>query len=1100
MGNPKPLGGTIPLFADLDKQKLHAVETIPEDQAEAVKFETVDFGDPNRPKTCIENDFPILKVNEIASIESNATKPIYMMSKWWARRRSSVFRQILLSAATRSPSKIEEAAQSAWGLMYRKHHQRHGKFASLKVVDIFMGGGTTVVEAARLGFQVSGVELNPIAWWVCYNELNPVSPQDIQKFYDYIEKKVKPQIMPFFTAESPRGNAGRWVEVNTGQAKDIDPLALPPEERSLYRWEGPEIIYTFWMKHIMCLDPSCFHLTPQVDSAVVAEKSLKIKTWKDCVCPHCGNVFDLEKGNFRMAPGAEFVMGVDEVPFAPVEVKTGESKCPHCCKPLSNIWVKEQEKKKGKSIGKEVLHTLLLKKEWLRGITGKSKDYYGGYHGATFERDKRWFEERFKSLGLVEVRGAIPKELEHTNFNQKHKKDTVDEDETTSSGNIVCGNCGRVQDPLTSIKTSGHLAPVFPYMIQGFDPQDKKDKQPYNGRFFASPHIKQLLSIISEYQKRTDVQKYVPVEELFYGFQTHHLQGGVPNHGYTHWYKMFNQRQLLANGLLLKTICEASDDIATDQVKSQVLGGYQNYLRHNCMFSVWNLKYDKMAAHLSNNNYHPKAKPVESAVFPPMGTGNFASCVENVQSGMEFATSTYDLKITNGEGPKSRKIESLDSVKGKNVTLHCASSTDLKEYFPDSSVDLVVTDPPFGDNLNYSELADFFLVWLQKPLSKIFPKIFTSPESPKALEAVANKARHPGETEGGQRNADVMYDRLLTLCWKEAYRILKPAGLMVFTFHHDKDIAWIGVLESLFKAGFYIEGTFPIRSDSTKGSGEYGSKKIEYDIVHVCRKQIEAPKEIYWATLRRRIIESVQGSSAILAQHQYSGLHQADLEVIIRGEVLEQYSKHYGQVKKNIAGDLMSVKEILVEANSIALSLLQSAQNDPVPDSLDSETRVLFSLFRDGPGIERNAASKRLKGSLVSIDDLEANGWIETVRKDGQRFVQLVNPLERWNSLSRKKQLKSDLDQVHFAISCCVSGHTYQDKPADLEAWIIENYKNIYPSVGPILKYIEGNHFGSEFREPIGIALRTLERTIQRIKASDGEFRKATEQMGLFGN
>ncbi len=71
----------------------------------AVALETVDFNDPNRPKTCLEVDFPILPVNQVASIEGNAGKPIYQMSKWWARRRSSVFR--------------------------------------------FMGGGTTLVEGSR---------------------------------------------------------------------------------------------------------------------------------------------------------------------------------------------------------------------------------------------------------------------------------------------------------------------------------------------------------------------------------------------------------------------------------------------------------------------------------------------------------------------------------------------------------------------------------------------------------------------------------------------------------------------------------------------------------------------------------------------------------------------------------------------------------------------------------------------------------------------------------------------------------------------------------------------------------------------------------------
>src|SRR5712664_3763184 len=77
-------------------------------------LETVDFADPNRPKTCLEVDFPILPINQIAQIEGNASKPIYQMSKWWARRRSSVFRSMLLAAAMKAPEDEASAAIAVW--------------------------------------------------------------------------------------------------------------------------------------------------------------------------------------------------------------------------------------------------------------------------------------------------------------------------------------------------------------------------------------------------------------------------------------------------------------------------------------------------------------------------------------------------------------------------------------------------------------------------------------------------------------------------------------------------------------------------------------------------------------------------------------------------------------------------------------------------------------------------------------------------------------------------------------------------------------------------------------------------------------------------
>src|SRR3989337_969785 len=89
-----------------------------------VALETVDFGDPNRPKTCLEVDFPILPVNQVAAIEGNAGKPIYQVSKWWARRRSSVFRSMLVAAATKAPDDPTEAAKAVWDTYYANHQKK----------------------------------------------------------------------------------------------------------------------------------------------------------------------------------------------------------------------------------------------------------------------------------------------------------------------------------------------------------------------------------------------------------------------------------------------------------------------------------------------------------------------------------------------------------------------------------------------------------------------------------------------------------------------------------------------------------------------------------------------------------------------------------------------------------------------------------------------------------------------------------------------------------------------------------------------------------------------------------------------------------------
>ena len=273
-------------------------------------LESVDFADPNRPKTCLEVDFPILPINQIAQIEGNAGKPIYQMSKWWARRRSSVFRAMLIAAATKAPDDPLEAAKTVWDAYYA-NHQDNAAFRNLKVADIFMGGGTTLVEGARLGMQMFGNDLNPVAWFVVKNELAEVDLAEVEKLFDHIEREVKPQIMPFYACEGPGGERGTWTRTDTGEAmgEAFDPLALTPEERKAYSYAGPEVIYTFWAKHGPCSAPGCGHRTPLFSSPVIAVKTLSVKTWAGFQCRGCGGPFDVERQEARMAPDCPLVVG-----------------------------------------------------------------------------------------------------------------------------------------------------------------------------------------------------------------------------------------------------------------------------------------------------------------------------------------------------------------------------------------------------------------------------------------------------------------------------------------------------------------------------------------------------------------------------------------------------------------------------------------------------------------------------------------------------------------------------------------------------------------------------------------------------------------------
>lgn len=979
----------------------------------AVALDTVDFNDPDRPQTCLEVDFPILPINQVAIIEGNAGKPIYQMSKWWARRRSSVFRSMLIAAATKAPEDESHAAKLVWDNYYA-NHQKKGSFEHLKVADIFMGGGTTLVEGSRLGMQMIGNDLNPVAWFVVKQELAGVDLDEVRRLLVDIEADVKPQIIPYYYCDGPNGEKGKWTHLATNQVmpSDFDPLLLTPEQRPEYSYEGPEILHTFLAKHGPCNMMGCGHRTPLMTSPLVAIKTLTVKAWEH-TCTECGLAFDVEAASARIAPDVPLYVSPDESPFGLLDEKRGVI-CPRC----------DHSKlvRLGKSRNKKIQLSLLVHPEWLAG-TQKNDSHgneYGGSAQDSADSSKHWNEARARTIRLLEVRGEVPEELTCPETRVSFR--TGKGGGTAKPGAFTCSSCGTAQDVVSAIRPTGKTAPFAAYAVQGYAPLNQATKA-YGGKFYTPFNTKlaeQYSAAGREWEtlKETELRDFWPRSEIPQSLRATVKDVITSGHGYKNWTDMFNSRQLLVHARLLKAILSVGE--YSWEVREYVLGAFQQYLRGQCMFSFWHITKDHYAPALSNSDYRPKMTVVEVGVFSPIGYGNWSSAVRPILEGKEWANDPWELvpastltkinrELADRITGKSEKVYPSDGV--QEGTLTQGSSTELNCYV-DGSVDLVITDPPFGDLVQYSELADFFYVWLRLALKEKYPDVFGGELSPKSLEAVANRFREPDDP-------DSFYRRLLTQCWREANRLLKPGGILAFTFHHSEDEPWVAVLESLFDAGYYLEATYPIRSDETKGdNAEFGAQKIEYDIIHVCRKRTEEPTPVSWGRMRREVMADVRQLQVMLENHAKEGLPAADLQVIRRGKALEYFSRHYGKVFVD-EGKPITVTDALVGINQLIDEDADKGR-EPPPVNAEPITRQFLRTFGTATEVKRDQLQKFLKGSITTPDEFEQRGWCCEKRKVFTR----VDPLEfarEWSG-KHKRRLTSDLDQALVLMGACFDG------------------------------------------------------------------------------
>lgn len=221
----------------------------------------------------LECAFPAVEISQVAEQESwrkEINRPLYHIHKWWATRLGSVFRGITLGALSRPGADI-------WPQFYEKHD-----FAGKVVLDPFMGSGTTLGEAVKLGAKAIGSDINPVSTFLVRQAFTPASEAQLRSAFARLEQDVAPEIRRYYQTRDPQ--TGElipvlyyfWVKTVTTPNGETIPL--------LSRYVFSQDAYPLRKPRAQIVCPGCWGITEgRYDT-----KALE--------CPRCGHHFNPQTG------------------------------------------------------------------------------------------------------------------------------------------------------------------------------------------------------------------------------------------------------------------------------------------------------------------------------------------------------------------------------------------------------------------------------------------------------------------------------------------------------------------------------------------------------------------------------------------------------------------------------------------------------------------------------------------------------------------------------------------------------------------------------------------------------------------------------------
>ncbi len=371
----------------------------------------------------------------------------------------------------------------------------------------------------------------------------------------------------------------------------------------------------------------------------------------------------------------------------------------------------------------------------------------------------------------------------------------------------------------------------------------------------------------------------------------------VPLYGFDQWHKLFTPRQLLALGTFVKH---------TRAVQGHLLARGCPAYEAEATVAFLSMMSDRLANQNSNvSRWNQGGEKVEGAfarfALPILWDFAEVNLLGDTTGGYLSAFDWVSLVIAHLTS--ARTANSAAKVTNWSATSHIVQQ----------EIDLVVTDPPYYDAIPYSDLMDFFYVWLRRTLHGLSPEIdepFRQPLAPKwdhdknDGELIDDSSRFGGDKEKSKQ----AYEDGMFRAFQACHRALKPEGRLVIVFANKSPTAWETLVSAIVRGGFVVDGSWPIQTEMGTRNRALTSAALASSVWLVCKKRPEAARP-GWDNI---VLEEMREKIATrLREFWDAGIRGPDFVWAATGPAMEAYSQHPIVKKANAPGKLMEVSEFL---------------------------------------------------------------------------------------------------------------------------------------------------------------------------------------------